>query len=326
MLSAPPDVYTDLQGLSRLRSLTRRDSAKALNMVSQQFEALFLQMMLKSVRESSVGDSLFASDQLDFYREMHDNQLAVELARKGGVGIAEMLVEQLEKSLPLGAKEVGSKDKSEYPVPEARLPSRVAITDARSGPVERARPLRDPARFESPAEFVSHLWPHAERAAAELGVTPQLLLAQAALETGWGKKIIMHSPGNSSHNLFNIKADRRWKGERTGVDTLEYVDGQMVRQRAAFRVYDSFAESFADFVAFLQQNPRYTEALRSRGDDRAFITELHRAGYATDPKYVTKILRILESPTLTAAIDTIKFSRNRSTTPYEVALAEMNHE
>ncbi len=313
-----PHFYADLQGLSRLRSLTRQDSAKALDTVSQQFEALFLQMMLKSVRDSSFGDPLFDSRQLDFYRDMHNEQLAVELARGGGVGIADMLVEQLGRALP-STMERGDASGT-FPVPQ-RLPIHVPPAFAAGEQPEEVLPDRDPPRFESPAAFVGYLWPSAQQAAAELGVSPQLLLAQAALETGWGKKIIQQAPGVSSHNLFNIKADRRWKGERTGVDTLEYVDGQMVKQRAAFRVYDNYAESFADYVRFLRSNPRYGDALRNRMDDRAFVTALHQAGYATDPEYSTKILRILGSQTLSTAVDAIKFSHSKPISSYEVALA-----
>ncbi len=319
MVPVSPDIYTDLQGLSRLRNLTRQDSAKALDTVAQQFEALFLQMVLKNVRDSSFGDPLFDSQQLDFYRDLHDNQLAVELAHKGGIGIAEMLVEQLGRSLPQTEKGGSAVEIPFSPPSRASSPAAVPVTGAER--TESSRPLQEPSRFDSPAAFVTHLWPDARQAAAELGVSPELLLAQAALETGWGKKIIQQASGISSHNLFNIKADRRWKGERTGVDTLEYLDGQMVRQRAAFRVYDSFADSFADYVAFLRDNPRYGDALRNRGDDQAFITALHGAGYATDPEYAAKILRILGSQTLTAAVETVKFSRSRPITSYEVALA-----
>ncbi len=321
MISTPPDIYTDLQGLSRLRNLTRRDSAKALDAVARQFEALFMQMMLKSVRDSSFGDPLFDSQQLDFYREMHDSQLAIEMADKGGIGIAEMLVKQLGK----GDRPGGVMDGQpvSYPVPQ-RLPFRAVVKPEPSGRMESAAavaPAQDPVKFDSPVEFVEHLWPQARQAAGRLGVSPELLLAQAALETGWGKKIIQQAPGVSSHNLFNIKADRRWKGERTGVDTLEYLDGQMVRQRAAFRVYDSFADSFADYVQFLRSNPRYGEALQHRGDDRGFVRALHRAGYATDPEYADKILRILEGPILTAAVERVKFSAAGPIDSYEVALA-----
>ncbi len=295
MISTPPDVYTDLQGLSRLRDLTRQDSAKALDTVARQFEALFLQMVLKAGRDSSFGDPLFGGQQMDFYRDMHDQQLSVELARGGGMGIARMLVEQLGGD---AARDRGARAAEPFPVPERPALDAVVPPPART----EASGGADPVRFDSPEEFVQALWPHASRAAAELGVTPGVLLAQAALETGWGKKVIQRAPGVSSYNLFNIKADRRWDGEKAGVSTLEYIDGSMVRQRAAFRVYGSYAESFSDYVQFLRSNPRYAEALQMAGDDDAFVKSLQRAGYATDPRYADKILGIANGQLLAAAL------------------------
>lgn len=316
MITTPPDVYTDLQGLSKLRSLTRQDSGKGLDMVAQQFEALFLQMMLKSVQDSSFGDPLFGSQQMDFYRDMHDKQLSVDLAHKGGVGIADMLVQQLGKHLPQNKETVSERN---YSVPD-RLSLR-AIPPVVAEPATEIQPSRQPLKFDSPTEFIKHLWPGASRAATELGVSPEVLLAQAALETGWGKKIIQQEPGVSSHNLFNIKADRRWKGERAAVNTLEYIGGSMVKQRAAFRAYDNYAESFSDYVDFLRTNPRYGNALQQTGNDSAFVTALHKAGYATDPEYATKIQRILNSRVMANAVDAVKFSAPEPILPYEVAFA-----
>ena len=303
MISTPPDIYTDLQGLSRLRNLTRQDSARALDEVARQFEALFLQMVLKGGRDSSFGDPLFGGQQMDFYRDMHDQQLSVELARGGGMGIARMLVEQLGGSSETAGQPASA---GQFPVPE-RLALR-AVAPAPASP-EAIQP-QEPATFDSPQEFVQRLWPDASRAAAELGVSPRVLLAQAALETGWGKKVIQRGSG-SSHNLFNIKADRRWEGEKVGVGTLEYIDGSMVRQQAAFRVYGSYADSFTDYVDFLRSNPRYAEALRKAGDDDAFVTALHQAGYATDPRYADKIRRIANGPVL-AELDSVKVLRARA--------------
>ncbi len=321
MISTPPDVYTDLQGLSRLRSLTRQDSGKALDIVARQFEALFLQMMLKSVQESSFGDPLFGSQQMDFYRDMHDKQLSVDLAHKGGIGIADMLVQQLGKHLPQKKEAVSD---GNYSVPP-RL-SLHALSPVVNKPVTEIQPPQQPLKFDSPTEFVTHLWPGASRAAAELGVSPEVLLAQAALETGWGKKIIQREPGVSSYNLFNIKADRRWKGEKTGINTLEYINGSMVKQRAAFRAYDSYAESFSDYVNFLRTNPRYGEALQKTDDDAAFVTALHKAGYATDPGYATKIQRILNSRIMADAVNAVKFSVPDPIPSYEVVLGEVINE
>lgn len=314
MISTPPDIYTDLQGLQRLRTLTRQDSGKALNLVAQQFEALFLQMMLKGVRESSLGDPLLGSQQMEFYREMHDQQLSIELAKGKGMGIAEMLVEQLGRSLSQKA----SQGDGSHEAP-GRLPIR-AVTPVVEQPEVRT-PSLAPVKFESPRQFVRHLWQDAANVAADLGVSPEVLLAQAALETGWGKKVIRRESGGSSYNLFNIKADHRWKGEQVGVDTLEYVHGAMTRQHARFRAYESYQESFADYAEFLRTNPRYGEALRQTGDDVAFINALQQAGYATDPRYAEKITRILEGRVMRSAVAAIKFSGGETISSYDVAFA-----
>jgi len=162
-----------------------------------------------------------------------------------------------------------------------------------------ARPLQqqDAIRWETPEQFAEALMPHARRAAERLGVDPQVLVAQSALETGWGRHIPKDAAGRENMNLFGIKADPSWRGPKTRVSTLEFENGVMVRQQASFRQYDSIEAAFDDYVRFLEQNPRYQEALEvaSRGDSRQFVRELQNAGYATDPDYADKILSILAS-------------------------------
>lgn len=157
------------------------------------------------------------------------------------------------------------------------------------------------ADFDSPAAFVQTLLPLAEEAAQALGVDPRVLVAQAALETGWGRSIIRDSQGNSSHNLFNIKAHNGWEGGSVTVQTLEYRDGLPQPEYAQFRAYDSLEEGFDDYVRFIQENPRYAQAREQAGDPQAYLQALQRAGYATDPEYAAKIERILGGSTLAAA-------------------------
>ena len=151
-----------------------------------------------------------------------------------------------------------------------------------------------PTNFGSPQEFVEALWPHAQEAAAELGMDPKMLLAQAALESGWGRAMAKAADGRDSHNLFGIKADRSWQGRSIAMPTLEYEDGVAVKRRAAFRSYDSFADSFRDYVGFLKANPRYTKALENADNPQRFIASLQKAGYATDPNYARKVLSIYQ--------------------------------
>ena len=145
--------------------------------------------------------------------------------------------------------------------------------------------------FDSAVEFMTTLKPLAKKAADTLEVDPAILIAQAALETGWGKKVIQNS-AQSSHNLFNIKVDKRWEGDQMRTNTLEFHDGVAVKEKAAFRSYDSYDASFMDFVNFLQQNPRYKTALTQTDNPERFMESLHQAGYATDPKYSDKVLQI----------------------------------
>lgn len=155
--------------------------------------------------------------------------------------------------------------------------------------------------YESPAQFVEDIWPHAQRAANELGIPTEAIVSQAALETGWGKHVMHRSEGGSSFNMFGIKADHRWHGDRVSVPTTEYRDGVVQRERASFRAYDSYEEAFADYVGFLKNSGRYDDALKNTNTADQFLSGLQAAGYATDPNYANKIGGILRSDTLAAA-------------------------
>ncbi|TVP83947.1 MAG: flagellar assembly peptidoglycan hydrolase FlgJ [Thioalkalivibrio sp.] len=298
-------TYTDFQGLADLRRMAREESPEAADAAARQFEALFIQMMLKSMRDAMPVDSGLDGDGVQFYREMFDQQIALEMSQGEGIGLRESLL----RDLAPGARETGAAQ--ELRMPERRVPARAAWpaeAAVRNAPVpdtEGATPSAAAARSwrpESPEAFVRELRPHAERAGAALGVAPEVLLAQSALETGWGRHVMAHADGASSHNLFGIKADARWTGPRVHVNTLEYVNGVPEQERAAFRAYDSPEESFADYVDFLQGNPRYRGALARAGDAEGYLRGLQSAGYATDPAYADKILDILGRGTLPQAL------------------------
>jgi len=170
-------------------------------------------------------------------------------------------------------------------------------SEAPEAPVDNAQGVSRvyealPATFKTPEEFVSSLMPLAENAASRIGVDPRMLIAQAALETGWGKFTLRSEQGGASHNLFNIKADQRWGGNSVNTSTLEYRDGVAVREQASFRMYDSYEQSFNDYVEFLQSSSRYQDALKTSNNPEAFIQALQDAGYATDPAYAKKITTI----------------------------------
>lgn len=160
-----------------------------------------------------------------------------------------------------------------------------------------AQPPLAPAKkaFSSQDEFVSTMLPMARQAAERIGIDPRYLVAQAALETGWGKSVMRQQDGSSSHNLFGIKAGQSWQGAQARAITSEFRNGAMVKETAQFRSYDSYQDSFHDLVTLLQSNERYKEVLKSADNPEQFVRELQRAGYATDPNYANKISQIAKT-------------------------------
>ncbi len=287
-------IYTDFEGLSRLKAEARRQSPEARREVARQFEALFLQLMLKSMRQASDALGGTDSEQLRFYRQMFDQQVALELAGSRGLGLAEVFERQLRAGDGAARRMQGGMEvPGRRPFPERAA---TAVEEAALGPFTESD--WPPA---GPEEFVRALWPAAEQAAARLGADPEVILAQAALESGWGRHTPRDARGDS-HNLFGIKADGSWRGERVSRPTLEYRDGVAVRERAEFRSYGSPLESLQDYVSFLRGNPRYRPALERAGEGIGFVRALQEAGYATDPAYAEKVERILRSDAFADAV------------------------
>ena len=269
MTSGTNSVF-DMGALSALKTDVRRESAGSLEAVAEQFESLFARMMLKSMRAASFGDPIFGGDQNEFYRDMFDDQMAVELAKGRGLGIADMLVRQL------GGAEA--------------QPSQGAML----GPIRRTGSAEGQP-VKSPEDFMSEIWPHAERVGKKLGVEPEAIVAQAALETGWGNRGINTGDGRQSHNLFGVKAGSAWRGQTASVATLEYGAGGMRRQREDFRVYDTLQAGLDDYANLLGQSGRYQQALEQGPDAVGFVRALADAGYATDPDYAGKLEAIMTS-------------------------------
>ncbi len=285
-----PNIYTDLGGLNQITRLGRENTAAGLKKVAQQFESLFLNMMLKSMRDSnavfSEGNYL-SSNEMEFHQQNYDNQLSLHLSESGGFGLADVLYRQMMRQF--GIKEETGEETSSAPLASARHP----VTG------------KSAADIKSPEDFVRKLYHLAEGVASRIGVDPKVLLAQSALETGWGQKMIKHQQGENSHNLFGIKADERWDGDSAVVSTLEYRDGVAHQEKARFRAYDSYEQSFDDYVNYLQANPRYEDALRHASNPEMFARKLQEAGYATDPIYAEKIQRVMNSDTMKVALKQI---------------------
>lgn len=289
------DAYTDPQGLNELRTQANKTGSDpgTLRAVAGQFEALFIQMMLKSMRDAKLGGGIFDSDQTETYQGLFDQQISLELAKQQGLGLADLMVRQLQ---PGGSTANGDqKAKTDTPVvPLQRSTSgtggAAATVAARSSNASSLEGNR-----LSPSDFIKAIGPHANVAAQQLGVDPRILMAQAALETGWGQTMIRDGTGRNSNNCFGIKADATWAGATASSGTLEVRQGVMQRETAKFRAYASPAESFSDYAAFLQSNPRYSKALAVADDNAAYVQELQNAGYATDPNYANKIMQIMQS-------------------------------
>ena len=375
-----PSVYTDLSGLSALKRDAKAQSPETIRKVAQQFESVFTKMVLSSMRQasSSVGDQVFGSDQQQFYQGMFDDQLSVELTKGKGLGLADMLVQQLTRSglvkggdrataaggaaggalagsasqsgtvgaadaagkkgaLPIGASTGADRQRDfllnaargaqrAFPATPSTSLSTSPSTSPTAGTAEEsgvsstllgttsesaidttsnfiAKMLAGNAEADqskqwqagSPEEFVQKLWPCAEEAGKALGVDPKHLLAQAALETGWGKSLPCDADGNPSFNFFGIKAGTNWQGDSVSVKTLEFEGGVPTPTQAKFRSYDSPADSFRDYVEVLRNNPRYASALNTGNDAKAFASALQRGGYASDPRYAMKIQAIAQN-------------------------------
>ncbi len=304
MIKNPNDIgfIHDISSLDTLRQKAVKEGKdgdhEALRAAARQFESIFTSMMLKSMREANEGfESNFMNSQNEkFYRQMLDEQMASELSASGSMGLADMIVAQLTVGQGGDKSETAVRDATNNAVEYRRVdPQKAREIEQRlieSGELTRSNSV--PARFDSPESFVSSMKPYAEKAAKALGVEPSLLLAQAALETGWGQKVIKNARG-SSNNLFNIKADRSWQGDKVTTQTLEFHDNTPVKETAAFRSYSSYQDSFNDYVRFLNDNPRYEVALQKRGDSESFIRDIQRAGYATDPGYADKVLQVKQT-------------------------------
>jgi len=315
--------FLDINGLNSIRQDAKsgdKDSKEAaLTQAAKQFEAIFMQMLMKSMRKAQdvlESDSPFNSESTKFYREMHDQQMSLELSNNGSLGLSELIVRQLggdsDNFTPHSIlRSDGNLDsRGSVRVNDPSLLSKASLVKDASAhrdpdkdrqtngsiATQAANMLQAPV-FEQPKDFVSALTAEAKRVQDKINVPFEVVIAQAALETGWGQKIIKTDSGKSSNNLFNIKADSRWTGEKTHKETLEFENGAMVKKREPFRVYESIGQSVNDYLNFLTKSERYQGALDKSTNVEQFLHNLQSAGYATDPNYAKKIMGTLRTVT-----------------------------
>ncbi len=325
-------VFTDINGLQNINKLGKSDKSAALKEVAEQFESMFIKMMMTSMRKANKAfseDSLLSSPEQDFYRGMYDDQMAVSLSGQKGVGLAEVIHRQLMSAY--GTKSAANKQINQSKLQDRRLPVSLFTGYGEKKPAAKNKPNNHQTtplnlyglenltgitgstkaghkamQFNSPLDFIRQVYPHAQKIAQKIGVKPQLIVSQAALETGWGKYMMSDEQGRSSHNLFGIKADSRWNGDKVRVQTHEYIDGVKLKQNADFRAYPSISAALEDYADFLQQNSRYKKALKAGQSIQNYGHELQRAGYATDPFYGKKIANIAHSETMQQALMAFK--------------------
>ena len=319
-MQTDPAIYTDFSSLTSLKKDAREKSPEAIKEVAKQFESLFVQMMLKSMRDTVPENELFGSNAERMYQDMYDKQLSLQISSTRGIGLSDVIERQLggtPDSDVFTDKKI--KDYLDHPVNKSEttpaLKSSVILNSlSEKSPltfesIAKTSSTKSSA-WQSPNEFISDVWPHALRAADELGVDADVLLAQSALETGWGKHLPMKADGSNSFNLFGIKADERWSGEKVEIVTREYRHGAMQHEKATFRAYDSVSDAFEDYVSFIRGSSRYQKALEHGYNPEAYAKELQKAGYATDPNYANKINRVRGNTMLQNKVSELKTLNN----------------
>ena len=262
-------LAADSQSLDKLRLQAKQAPDQALKEAAKQFESVFMNMMLKSMRDATPQDGMFDSEQTKMFTGMLDQQLAQSMASRG-VGLADVMVRQLSHTQPVST----SASMTMTPAPANAVPS------AYKADVQQS--------------FVDKMKAPAEQASRSTGIPAHLILGQAALESGWGKREIKMAYGSDSHNLFGIKAGKDWNGKVAEVTTTEYHNGVANQQVERFRAYGSYAESFQDYAKLLSDNPRYAGVV-GQGDANVFAQGLQQAGYATDPHYADKLAGVISS-------------------------------
>lgn len=352
-VSQMQDSYLDPNSLNSIKAMGRDKDPQALKEVAKKFEAMFVQQMLKTMRQANEAFSegnYFDSQATHFHRDMLDQQMVLNMTSGSGIGLADHFYKQMLQNYGAGMKPdstaanlsaqgidgmldqtVEHKKSSSSPVeiPQADdlenwINDFIRMSDnsqlqtlfsegdadekiqppihygmlpafANKPQVDHVRGGKKASISSTQENFVMMLKPHAEKAAAELNINPDVLIAQVALETGWGKHVIHDKQGENSFNLFNIKAGSQWQGDKVNVSTLEYRDGIAANEKADFRKYTDYADSFSDYVRLMKNSSRYEQVLQKGGDSAAYAEALQSAGYATDPEYAQKIKRLLNS-------------------------------
>lgn len=281
----------DPQALQRLRNDAGAAPDKAIKDAARQFETLFVNQLLKSMREASPQGGMMDNEQTKLYTGMLDQQLAQAMSKRG-IGLADVMAKQLAKGS--GSAAAAAAGVTAPPLDPKAVLGAPRNQAAPLAPAADVSPATPPVGATSKArEFINKMWPHAVDAAKATGLPAHFILGQAALESGWGARDIKAADGSTTHNLFGVKAGRSWTGETAAIRTTEFVNGVKEKVVDKFRQYSSYAEAFKDYANLLKNNPRFAPVLQAGNDPAAFAQGLQKAGYATDPAYASKLQRII---------------------------------
>ncbi|OAJ60716.1 flagellar rod assembly protein/muramidase FlgJ [Paraburkholderia ginsengiterrae] len=308
----------DVQGFAKLSAQAKASPQAGMKMAAQQFDAVFTQMMLKSMRDATPQDGPFDSHDSATFTSMLDQQLSQQLSQKG-IGVADAMLKQLMRNQgmqvgggaggagglagmanALGGGSGGDEGQTAAlnalakAYGNAQANGQLAMGKGYSANSALTPPLKGDGSSPKIDAFVDKLAEPAQAASAATGIPARFIIGQAALESGWGKSEIRKTDGSTSHNVFGIKATKDWTGKTVSTVTTEYVNGKPQRKVEKFRAYDSYQEAMTDYASLLKGNPRYAQVINSAHDVNGFANGMQRAGYATDPHYAKKLMSIMQ--------------------------------
>jgi peptidoglycan hydrolase FlgJ len=307
----------DVQGFDAMRAQANASPQQGLKAAAKQFDAVFTQMMLKSMRDATPSDSPFDSNESKSFTSMLDQQLSQQMTSKG-IGVADMMLKQLMRTTggagasgaagaagalgTLGADGDSSANAGNLAAMNAMAKAYANAAASKGKSLQSGTGYGANSALEPPARgngsdsvnaFVDRLAVPAQAASAATGIPARFIIGQAALESGWGKREIKHADGSSSHNIFGVKATKDWTGRTVNATTTEYVNGQPKKVVERFRAYDSYEDALTDYASVLKNNPRYAPVVQASRDAAGFAHGMQKAGYATDPQYAKKLISIM---------------------------------
>jgi peptidoglycan hydrolase FlgJ len=292
----------DANSLSDLKIAAKDNSPASVKKVATQFEAMFVNMMLKSMRDATPQEGMFDNEQTKTFTAMLDQQLSQNIASQG-VGLADILTRQLTRAshsnpgdLPFAEiKGMVPQNNTDVEIGGSNLHSLKKLPANTGNPVEHTNRSVSSTQLspDNALSFKNRVASHAEQVSRETGIPAHFMIGQAALESGWGKREIKGSDGTPSHNLFGIKANASWKGKVVEAMTTEYINGVKQKRIEKFRAYDSYAETFQDFAKLMKNSPRYERVMANLDNVNNYAAAIQKSGYATDPNYASKLISVV---------------------------------